>query len=347
MKKKLIAIFVSLVLVAVGAVSVPIVRNIMEERELQKEEEIMLDMLKRINNKQYYAKTHSSEYGEFYWIYDFEWDAKHEEGTFKRSAYYANQTPVYCKVLIAGSLYPCELRQYGAFNMENGNWITAWNTDGYTLDGNMLSRSGESFEFILSSTDKCVYINDSRGSRLLPGTPWNDLPADYDEPILLCKQTDRENWFFWTESETGASADIFFSNEDNPSEVIMDIDDPGENSWSVQAKYENITLKKDHKYRVSFDYVASVYTGAQQRYVLSEHKAEFGFIQNYDPYFAYYTEELDLQSHYSQPYYQHVETTFIMTYDTDQNVFCAFSFGGLGNVGALVKIANFKLEELS
>lgn len=347
MKKKLIAFFVTILAAAIGTFSVMIAIRIKEERAEQKEEETLLYCLSMINHERYYAKTSDSKFGEFYWIYDFEWDSKNEEGSFKRSAYYADQTPVY--VSVDKYLDRAELRQYGGFNIEYGNWTTVWDVDGYTLNGGILSgssKSSEKYEFTFDVIDNCVYVTDSRGYKLLPGSPWDKLPADYAEPILLCKQTERENWFFWTESEAGASADMFFSNEDNPSEVIMDIDDPGDNLWSVQAKYENITLEKGHKYRVSFDYMANALTRAQQKYTISNHHGEFAFLQNYDPYEPYYKEKLELQTKYNE-YYQHVETTFIMTHDTDTNVFCGFSFGGLGDVGALVKIANFKLEKIS
>lgn len=143
-----------------------------------------------------------------------------------------------------------------------------------------------------------------------------------------------------TQVEDGASA-IVSVPEPGHDSLYIDAYKSGPNPWSVQAKYLDIALQEGTRYRVSFAYQTQTYNEGAG-YDSGSHSLLLSFIQNYDPFDPYFETTLKL----NQKEFTDFSAEFVMDHASDSNVFCGFSFGGLGDVSVRAEIRDFKIEQI-
>ena len=193
--------------------------------------------------------------------------------------------------------------------------------------------------FLLSARRDGAWM-DNRSLIYVAGNPWGDVNTTLEEPEVLFDWNDASHWHF--QVEDGADATTGFSKDDNDHTVEMNITVPGPNPWSSQAKFRGMKLEQGCKYRISFEYQTDT-RETYEGYDPSGHHALISIIQDYDPYSPYFEDQLPLNMEEWTPY----SKTFVMRDESDERVFCAFSFGALGGTFCYAKIRHFKFEKLS
>lgn len=287
-------------------------------------------MLSELTSNSFYRYENHEDLGEIVWVYDFHWHDDEGYGVFNTYAYYINYTPVYCmdynnREKVVG--------MDGRFETPSGGKTVMSLGSGYNISG--INSVHNEFSLFRNSDGN---YTDSDANMYFKGTPWDNLPADYATPQLICRQNEND-WAFWVDYDSGADAEAYITDNRYQDELATYVYAPGSDPWSVQAKYENFALEKGSKYRVSFDY--SIDFSDSRR--IDRNYTTFVLQHNGEPYDTYCEGELKL---YNGEVYNHAEITFIMMENTDNNVFCGFNFGAIGS-DISAHIANFCVEKLS
>jgi len=190
--------------------------------------------------------------------------------------------------------------------------------------------------------------DDGEGHTFVAGSPIfnGEAPQNQTTPSNQGEAgvTELYNWSqaaHWdSQIEDGASAYITLPQPGFDT-LFCSVHSPGPNPWSVQAKFTDIALHQGNRYRVSFEYKAETYNEGEG-YDPQSHHALISFIQNYEPYDPYFEATLPLNC---TPF-KAVSYEFTMDYPTDYDVFCGFSFGGLGDTECGIRVRNFKIEQI-
>lgn len=287
-----------------------------------------------LNQSYYYADSHENV-GDFYWVYTFDFDGV--TGRYSSEGRYADGSVV---PGLKGE--PWELMSSGSFTVERDGTVNMLEEMYLGPTNHNYLVSNREFTITLNSDGT---LSDTLGYTYFPGKPWPDQSL-LDEPVVIATSDEWENWYVWIDYDNGAEGDWYaYTDDDGTEGLFVTIDDPGPDPWSVQAKFENLTLEYGSTYHVSFYYQLWTPPWITSGYTPSEHTASFAIQHNGGEYETYHEENIPVSGHTEG--FNHVDTTFVMTGSTDTNAFLGINAGGIGNINATLTVKNLVIEKLS